>query len=413
MPLTLIVMKTYLKMAWRNLWRNKLRTLITMSAIALFVMLSAVMTSTQYGSYDSMVNTIVKFNSGYLQVHQEEYWGSRDINNSFVLSDTAVSRYLGSELVTDYSPRLESFALAATDKVSRGIAVVGIAPESENRISSIGDKLDHGDFLAADDDGVLIGDELGRYLGLDVGDTLSLISVGYHGVSAEMNFPVRGVMHFPVPEQNQRILYMSLPAAQEYFSAYGRVTSLVVMVDDHRYVAGARDDIAAALPEGLSVMTWDEMQPEVVQQVESDKAGGMLMKFILYVIIAFGLYATILMMMSERRREFGVMISVGMQRRRLSRVVFLETLFISLVGALAGIFLSALVVEYLYLNPIPLTGEAASAIEEFGIEPKLFFSNHPKIYYFQAMSVGAIALFVGLFPLRWIKKMNVMEALRA
>lgn len=400
-------------MAWRNLWRNKLRTLITVTAIALFVMLGAVFTSTQYGSYDNMVNTIVKFNSGYLQVHHEEYWGSKDINDSYFLPVDSIEKYTSSNLITEYTPRLESFALAATEKNSRGIMVQGISPASENRITDIASKLVEGEFLIADDPEILVGDELAEYLDLEIGDTISLIGMGYHGISADQNFRIKGLLHFPVPEINKRVVYMSLPAAQYYFSADGLVTSLVIMVEDHRYVMEAQQDIAKSLPAGLSVMRWDEMQPEVVQQVESDKIGGVFMKFILYVIIAFGLYATILMMMSERKREFGVMISVGMQRRRLAIVLFLETLFITLVGAVVGIGLGALVVEILHLNPIPVTGEAAEAIEQFGIEPMMFFSNHPKVYYYQAMSIGAIAFIVGLFPILWVRKLKVIEALRA
>jgi len=187
----------------------------------------------------------------------------------------------------------------------------------------------------------------------------------------------------------------------------------VVMVPDHPFVPEARNEIQAIMPQGLTVLSWDEMQPEIVQGIESDKAGGLIMKLILYVIIGFGLYSTVLMMMSERRREFGMMIGVGMQRRRLSWVVFLETILISLVGVLTGIVISAVVVQLLYLNPIPLEGETAATMQEFGIEPYIYFSNHPKIFYFQAFWVGCIAFVVGLFPLRWIQKLNVMEALRS
>jgi ABC-type lipoprotein release transport system permease subunit len=406
-------MKTYLKMAWRNLWRNKVRTLITVSAISLFVMLSAVMTSTQYGSYDQMVNTFVKFSSGYLQIHHEDYWGSKDLNNSIVFEARDTERYAALPAVKMCTPRLESFALAATDNSSRGIAIMGIEPQSEDAISDLSSKITEGSYIRTNDQGILIGDELARYLDISIGDTLSLISVGYQASSAEMNFPVQGIMHFPIAEQNKRMVYMPLLLAQEYFSAPDLVTSLVIMVNDHPEVEQARTQIQAILPNGQSVMSWDEMQPELVQSIESDKAGGVVMKFILYVIIAFGLYATILMMMSERRREFGMMISVGMQRRRLGWVVFTETVMISLLGAFIGIILSAIVVQILYLNPIPLQGETAHVMEEFGIEPYIYFSNHSKIFGFQALWVGAIAFIIGLFPLRWIRKLNIIEALRS
>jgi ABC-type antimicrobial peptide transport system permease subunit len=158
-------------------------------------------------------------------------------------------------------------------------------------------------------------------------------------------------------------------------------------------------------------MSWEEMQPEVVQQIESDRAGGVIMKTILYIIIAFGIFGTIMMMIAERQREFGVMISIGIQKRKLAVILFIETLFIGLLGILSGIAVSLPLLLIQAQNPIPLTGETAKLMEDFGFEPYMFFSTAPEIFSQQAISVFVMTMLIGIYPVIASLRIREIKAL--
>lgn len=404
-------MTTNIKLAWRNIWRNKRRTLITVSSIFFGVLLSAYMTSMQEGSYDKMVEIVVKFYSGYMQVHHEDYWENKSINNSFDYDESLVKKLTAHPEVDFVIPRLESFGLASSEELTRGSAIFGIVPEVENRLTGIASKIISGTYLANNDNGVVIGEGLARFLKLNLNDTLVIITQGFHGVSSAGKFPVHGIIKHVSPELNKSIIYMELKTCQSFLGAENKLTSLVVNVADNDAMKRTLKKLKSEIQSPFSVMSWEEMQPEVVQQIESDRAGGIIMKAILYIVIAFGIFGTIMMMIAERRREFGVMISIGMQKKKLAVVLFIETLFIGLLGILSGIVVSLPLLLIQAQNPIPLTGETAKLMEDFGFEPYMFFSTAPEVFWQQAISVFVLTLLIGIYPIITSLRLKEIKAL--
>lgn len=404
-------MTTNINLAWRNIWRNKRRTLITVASIFFGVLLSAYMTSMQEGSYDKMVEIVVKFYSGYMQVHNEDYWENKSINNSFDYHQALVDQIKKHPEIDFVIPRLESFGLASAGELTRGSAIFGIVPDIETQLTGIADKIVSGKYLQSTDDGVVIGAGLAKYLKLALSDTLVIITQGYHGVSAAGKFPVRGIIKHVSPELNKSIIYMELKTCQNFLGAENKLTSLVVNVADNDAMKRTLKKLKSEIQSPFSVMSWEEMQPEVVQQIESDRAGGIIMKAILYVVIAFGIFGTIMMMIAERRREFGVMISIGMQKRKLSVILFFETLFIGLLGILSGIAVSLPLILIQAQNPIPLTGETGKLMEDFGFEPYMFFSTAPEVFWQQAISVFVLTMLIGIYPVIASLRIKEIKAL--
>lgn len=398
-------------MAWRNIWRNKRRTLITVASIFFGVLLSAYMTSMQEGSYDKMVEIVVKFYSGYMQVHHEDYWENKSINNSFDYNQALVDQLKEHQEIDFVIPRLESFGLASSGELTRGSAIFGIVPELETQLTGIAEKIVSGQYLRSGDDGVVIGQGLAKYLKLALNDTLVIITQGYHGVSAAGKFPVRGIIKHVSPELNKSIIYMELRTCQNFLGAENKLSSLVVNVADNDVMKRTLIHLKNEIIAPYSVMSWDEMQPEVVQQIESDRAGGIIMKAILYIVIAFGIFGTIMMMIAERRREFGVMISIGMQKRKLAVILFFETLLIGLLGILSGIAVSLPLLFLQAKNPIPLTGETAKLMEDFGFEPYMFFSTASEVFWQQVVSVFILTMLIGIYPVAASLKLKAIKAL--
>lgn len=405
-------MKTIFIMAWRNLWRNRRRTLITVASIFFGVLLSTYMTSMQEGSYEKMVDIVVKFYSGYIQIHNEEFWENKSINNTFDYNPELVALAESHKEVQLVFPRLESFALASSENLTKGAVIFGIDPVKEDQWTNLSSKIRQGKYLQPGDQGVVIGEGLAGYLKLGLGDTLVMVSQGYHGISAAGKYPIRGLVKHASPELDKMAVYIDLPLCQELFSAPGKITSLVINVKNNDDMASALRKLKKEVSSPYSVKSWEEMQPEIVQQIESDRAGGVVMKAILYLVIAFGILATIMMMIAERKKEFGVMVAVGMQKIKLARILFVETLMIGLLGVLSGVIFSYPIILLQEANPIPLTGQTAQLMEDFGFEPFMFFSSQSFVFTQQVVSIFILTLLIGIYPLIAATRLNVLKSLR-
>ncbi len=399
--------------AWRNLWRNKRRTLITTASILFGVIFATVMSSMQEGSYSKMIDNVVKFYSGYLQIQQKDYWENKTINNTFVLTDTLLEKVNQVKQITGYAPRLESFALVSSEEMTKGALIIGIDPEKENKITNPEKWIIRGRYIHSGDPGILIGKDLADFLHLDVGDTLVLLGMGYHGVNAAGKYPVAGIFKYPLPQFNQQFIYMNLSLAQDLFSASHMITSLVVMVKNHYDMPKAKKALQQTIHSPYRLMDWKEMQPELVQIIASDRSSGKVFKAILYLIIAFGIFGTVIMMFTERRRELGVMISIGMQKTLLSTILFLETLYIGVLGVASGIIASLPIIAYYYKHPIRFSGEAARSFIEMGVEPVFNFSWMSSVFYNQAITVFILILFIAFFPVIKTLRLDITKALRA
>jgi ABC-type lipoprotein release transport system permease subunit len=359
-----------------------------------------------------MIDNIVKFYSGYIQVHHEEYWDNKTINNTFLPDESLYQKIGEIPEITNHAPRLEFFALASSDDITRGSIILGIDPQKEHQITGIDKWIYEGEYLDQNDDGLLVGFDLAKYLNLNVGDTLVMIGQGYHGVSAAGKYPIKGILKFPSPELNKQSIYMEINNCQEFFSCPDRLTSLVLMIKDQYLLPKAMRKLGKIIDSPYSIMSWDEMHPDILQLVEADRAAGTYMKAILYMVIGFGIFGTILMMMVERKREMGVMIAVGMQRYKLASILFFETVYIGIIGVLAGFLVSVPVITYFYNNPIPITGDAGKTFTDMGIEPLFYFSWLPSVFYNQVITVFVITICIALYPMITAGRMKIHLALR-
>jgi ABC-type lipoprotein release transport system permease subunit len=404
-------MKTYI-IAWRNLWRNKRRTLITLSSIFFGVLLAILMRSMQEGSYINMINNVVKFYSGYIQIHDKDYWENKTLYYAFQPSDSLTESIKKTEDVTLISHRLESFALISSGENTQSAMVVGIEPFNENQITFLSKWLIKGEYLESGSRGVLLAQELAANLHADTGDTVVLLSQGYYGSNEAAKFVIEGILRFPSPELNKRFCYLDLGAAQDFYSAGGMITSIVIMVPDYSDVSRVLGDLSNNISPSYAAISWDKMQPEMVQMISGDRAGGVVMIFILYIIIAFGILGTVIMMIAERKKELAIMVAIGMQKSRLGSILFMETLYIGLIGVGTGIMVSIPIVLIMIHNPIPLTGSAAQAMQDMGIEPLMYFAGAPKIFVFQVITVLIITFLVSLYPLLSARSFNVIRWMR-
>jgi ABC-type antimicrobial peptide transport system permease subunit len=166
------------------------------------------------------------------------------------------------------------------------------------------------------------------------------------------------------------------------------------------------------LGDEYEVMSWEKMNKELVQFVDTKVTGGVIMLSILYIVIGFGVFGTVMMMTMERRKEFAIMVSIGMRKFKLLSVVFLETVFIGFVAVLVGIAITFPFLLYLSKNPIVLAGEFAKSMEMVGAEPIMPFIINPQLFINQTLSIILIAFIAVIYPLFFILRFDVLKAMR-
>ncbi|WP_036821825.1 ABC transporter permease, partial [Photobacterium sanctipauli] len=360
-----------IKLAWRNLWRQKRRTLLTASALALALALSLFMRSLQEGTYANNIENAARFYTGLVQLQHPEFSESQSIDDLLPMTPDFTEAMYGNPNIERVLPRIESFALGAHGDKSKGVMVLGVDPELEDEYSSISGKLITGEFLAATDEQVLIGEGLARYFDITVGDELVLYGQGYRGQTAAGLYTVKGILDFPVSQLDNQLVYLPIQLAQSLYSTGDQVTAWVMDTHDLSQLPNTLNELEAAYHGKALVRDWQDLSPEMAQQMLMDKAGGIVIMYLLYGIVGFGVFATLLMMTLERQREFGVMLATGMLRRKLLALVAIESSLIGVLGVALGFIITLPFLLWFYANPIELTGETAEMIIEMGWEPIL------------------------------------------
>ncbi len=401
------------KLAWRNIWRNRRRTVITLAAIFLAVVLSAMMMSLKEGVYESMIDTAVGDYMGYVKVNGNGYWEEKSLDYAMEYPDSVKDMLQNTKGVSGVVPRIESFALAVSDEFTKGSLVVGADPEIEEEFNQLSERVVDGEYFGPDDKSVLVGQGLADYLKVKPGDTLVLLGQGYHAASAAGKYPIAGIVKFGSPELSKQLIFLPLKEAQWLYNMPQLYTSLILQFKNPDLSKEVSVELRDKLSEEYEVLHWEEHNKELKDMIAADKVEGWVFMFILYLVISFGIFSTVLMMLQERKHEFGVLIAVGMKRKLLASMVLIETVFISLLGALCGMIGAFPVTLYFNLNPIEFSEEMADIYEEYGMEAVLGTSLDPSIFIQQGTIVAIVACVIALYPYFKITRMRAITAMNS
>lgn len=387
-----------LALAWKNMWRNRSRTLISMAAVFFAVVLSVFAESLKKGVFDNLVKNVVGFYVGYMQVHRSGYWDEQILDNAFADEPALAARIVQQGNLAAVAPRLESFALASSEATTKGCLVVGIDPAQESRVTGLEQKVAAGSYLQANDRAVLLGEGLAKRLQLGINDTLVLIGQGYHGATAAGKYLIKGLLRFGAPNLNEQALFMPLAAAQDLYAAEGLITSYILLPQNTTDLQPLAVQLRQLLGKDYEVMSWGEMLPDIRQHIETDSNNMKYVQGVLYMLVTFGIFGTLLMMMMERRFEMGMLVAIGMSKARLMALVVAETVLTVLAGCALGLLASILPVYYFNLYPLRFGGETAEAYQRFGFEPIFPTATHPYIFLGQGLTVLIIGLVLAAYP---------------
>lgn len=485
-------MKTHIKLARRNIWRNKRRTLITAASIFFAIFFAIIMESFQTGAWSGFLNSLVENYSGHLQIQNKDYYKNPNINYLMPYSQEIEEELEKIDGVKNFVPVMQGGGLVAANNSTKVGIVMGLDLQNElekqkvekNLVGiyfseevmqklqdekipeNIIEKIKKSDvkhfkdeddlqvslefsksetkdylqkiaeiakfnstFIAQNKDEVAIGYKLAKYLEVNIGDSIIILGQGYHGASAAGKYKINGLLKYPSAEFNNMIIYMPLRTSQELFSAYETngtdTTFLINYVKINTPIYASLDPVSekrtlkikhqveqAINTEKLSVVYWQQINKEMTQVAGSKQGSAKIISTLLYLIIGFGVFGTVLMMITERKREFGVMVAIGMKRTKLAAIFVLEMIMLGLVGIVSGMLATLPIVLLGHYFPMRITGEAAKNFENLNVEPILPFANVGFYYIEQATTVIFMIIIVTALPLIKIFRLNVIKSMR-
>ncbi len=408
-------MRLYARMAWRNIWRNTRRSLLTMAAICFATMLLIFMLSLQFGNYRVIINSVLKLVTGHLQVQARGYQDRMDMRLA-VADPEAIGRVLeGMAGINGYTFRANSFSLVSSRERTYGVRVTGIEAR-EGRIFSLPKIIRQGRFFSdADREQALVGSLLAKNLQVRVGDELAILGQGWDGSIAATVVKVLGIISSGQDDFDRSSIYIPLLHFQEVYTMRGGVHEVVVdctSLDSVPQVKQALTATVRSLPGGedLAVLDWQEIMPGLMQAIKLDLMTGFLFYFVLIIVVAFGILNTFLMTIFERKREFGVMMALGCRPGRITEVLALESIMMTAMGSCAGLLAGLAVTYYFQIHGITIPGMAELA-HQFALSERLF-----PLLSVLSVSVGTglvlgISILTAFIPVLKVRRLRPLQAM--
>jgi ABC-type lipoprotein release transport system permease subunit len=405
-------MNIVLRLAWRNLWRHARRTWLTIGAMVFSNTLLVFMISFQFSMYGLMIDNTLQVFSGHMQVQAPGYKDDQKMRQ-VVPGVQPLAAQLRNELGSDtIAARGWAFGLASSEERSYGIGIYGVEPEFEDRVSSIPGLIREGRFFEQNDAmEIVIGEVLSRNLRIGVGDELTILGSGLDGSFAAAVVVVVGIFESGVKEIDRNIAEMPLGTFQDVFYMNGAGHQVVIMAPTLDDAPALQSSVAALLPDGPVVHSWDVLQPGLKQAIQADISSAFFMYGILVILVAFSVLNTQLMSVLERTHEFGVVMALGMKPGRLGRLVMLETALMGSLGFLIGAISGALVTYWFTVNGLSYPG-----MEEMAANFNLPGRVYPQVSIIKTVFgptvVFLFTLLAALYPAWRLRRLHPVEAMR-
>ena len=409
-------MSVDVKMAWRNIWRNPRRSILTITAIAFASLLLVFMLSFQFGSYDTMINAAVKIHTGHLQVQAKGYQDKRSMR--LVVPDPNAIGSIMDETpgIEAYTYRANAFSLVSSKERTYGIMVIGIDPVREANVSTLKKVIRQGSYLSEEDtDQALVGELLAKNLQVGLGDELVVLGQGRDGSIAATVVRVKGIYNSGQDEFDRSSIHIPLRHFQDVYAMRGAVHEVVALGTSLSKIPAIKRSVAEAVAHQdpkheLVVLDWMDLMPGLVEGIQLDLMSGLILYVILIVVVAFSILNTFLMAVFERTKEFGVLMAIGTTPGRLTKVLLLESLTMTIVGVVIGMIAGSMVTWYFEVHGISVAG-TSEVVRQFGIPERMF----PQLSVL-SLSIGPIlVLFItslaALYPALKVRRLRPVEAL--
>ena len=405
-------MKIILNIAWRNIWRNKLRSLVVIISIVLGIWAGVFVSAFSFGLNDQRKDALLENQFSHIQIHNPNWKDQNEMAYTLESANKIIENLKGDPRVRATAPRIIANGMCASAHYSGGVQIYGVEPEAESEITGLSSKVDSGQYFSAEGrNPILISAALAEKLEVKPGSKVVLSFSNADNDIISASFKVRG-------------LYSEVSSTIEKIKVYVRASDLQTLLGEgaesyHEVAAllyaeensdSLRKELAAKYPTDL-VESWKELAPELAY---SDSIMSQMLYIIIGIImlaLSFGIINTMLMAVLERRKEIGVLMSVGMSKGRIFMMIIIETFYLGLLGGPLGLLLGYWSVEQGAKNGLSLE-VFSDGLASFGIGT-IIYPNLPNSFYFGTVAIVLImTLFASIYPARHALKLNPVETIR-
>lgn len=400
--------------AWRNVWRSKTRSLVMIAAIAVGLFAGIFMMAFMVGMYNSRIETATKSELSHIQVHAENFLINNETNLLIPHGVELADKIARLDSVEASSPRIlaEPFIMAAHG--TGGGKLIGIDPDKEKRVTDIWEHLVDGTYLEKTSrmPPILIGQKLAEKLKLKVGTKINVQLVDLNGDLSAKGYRVSGIFKTINTGFDEMTLFANHKDLRSQIGLPNDVAhEIAVLLQSNGHADRVKPSIQN-LAIGMDVQTWKELSPEMSLLTDSMEQYMYIFVMIILIALCFGIINTMLMAVLERVKEIGMLMAVGMNKRRIFLMIILESVMLTLTGGVLGILLGMGVSRIFEIHPINLSA-FSEGLERYGLAteiPTIFPTDSIGVLVFLVILTGLIS---AIYPARKALKLNPAEATRS
>ena len=338
------------KMAWRNLWRNRRRTYITLSAIVFGVFMAILMMALQDRNWDDMIRLAARLGAGHVTIQHPEYLDSPTLTRTVQGTDRLKRLVAEDERVVRVVERITGFNLLSTARENIGAGFIAVAPEQEDEETlSFIEAIVEGEFFSSSTDGgIILGEKLASNLDVELGSKVVYTLTDKEGEIVSALARVSGIVRTGSPSVDAGISLLPIDTVREVVGfAPDEAIQIAAFVDDQRVSDAVVTDLDARVSDDAAVLAWHELQPDLAVFIAMKVGGSVVMTLILAALVAAGIFNTLFVSVMERLREFGIMLAVGFSPGQLFGLIMLESAWLAVIGLAAAAAVT--IGPYLYL----------------------------------------------------------------
>jgi ABC-type lipoprotein release transport system permease subunit len=402
-------MKTLFKISWRNVWRNKLRSVVVIISIILGLWSGMFIMAMTLGLNEQRMSGAIESSLSHLQIHHPKFLEDYNKNDTIIDHARLLNELDTVSHIQAYTGRLVLQGMASTARGNYGVQILGIHPEKEEQVTNISQKLVEGTYFTRfKKNPIVIGQKLAEKLGVQLKSKVILNFQDAENNTIAMGFRVEGIFKSINSLFDEGTVFVKYEDLASVVNLTGQYHEIAIMCDKLENSELVKNQINT----NNLVESWDQISPELGYAQETMSSFIYIFMGIILIALAFGIINTMLMAILERKHELGMLMSVGMNKRKIFSMILLETIFLALIATPLGILLSYWSISYFGKYGIDLSA-VAKGLESLGVGARIYTELPGHLYINITIMTLIVALFSAIFPARRALKLKPAEAVKA
>ena len=400
---------TLIKISWRNVWRNKLRSIVVIVSVVFGILGGIIMIAMSYGLNEERMNNAVETYLSHIQIHNESFSEDYNIKHTIDNLEAIENAINNDSRVVSYSKRIILNGMMSNSNGSYGIQVKGVDPAEEIKVTNTYEKLIEGEYFKSKrDNTILVGKKLADRLNLKIKSKVVITFQDANYDLTSLLYRVEGIFRSGNSRYDEANVFVKNISISNNLSGFSGYHEIPILLTDINLRNEVKSDLIPYSSDNI-IEAWDDISKDLAYANEMLAAVLYIFMMIILSGLSFGIVNTMLMAILERKKEIGMLMSIGMSRYKIFLMICFETIFLSVVALPFGLIFSYLIVEYYAVVGIDLSIVEAG-LENFGVGTRLYFKVPDEQYFIVSIMVFIIAVISSIFPSMRALKINPVEA---